>query len=219
MPTAGARVRADPRVPSITPLVKVISRRPGSVYSRAMSHTRLIALLLSILLPLQPSAAQDRTGRDTPGEWIVDHHARFGQWDSMCDHRDGSETREERCYIRYVDVFSPRPAFAAQFVFVTPGPRIEFGIEPGTLFRMDGFRIERGGEIAWSAPMHGCLGGMACIYEGKPAEWLLGQMTAGGVFIFQFTDRHGTPQTLTWDLGPFAAARADFEAQAAARGH
>lgn len=175
----------------------------------------LLALLLCLAAPL---AAQDREGRDTPGDWIVDHHASFGLWDSMCDHRDTDGATKRRCYLRYVDVFSPRPAFAAQFVFVTPGPRIEFGIEPGTLFRMDGFRIEKDGKVTWSAPKPACLAGLACIYDGKPAEWLLGHMTDGGVFVFVFTDRHGQPQSLRWDLAPFAAAHQDFREQASARG-
>ncbi len=178
---------------------------------------RVLAACLALTCAL-PLAAQDRAGRDTAGEWVVDHHRAFGQWDSMCDYRITGDLREERCYLRYVDVFSPRPAFAAQFVFVTPGPRIEFGIEPGTLFRMNGFRIERAGQVAWSAVKPACLIGRGCIYEGKPALWLLGHMTDGGSFAFDFTDRHGKQQSLRWDLDPFAGARADFEAEADKRG-
>lgn len=177
----------------------------------------LFAAILAVLAACA-AHAQDRQGRDTPGDWIVDHHQRFGAWDSMCDHRMAGETAERRCYLRYVDVFSSRPAFAAQFVFITPGPRIEFGIEPGTLFKMAGFRIERGGQVVWSWPQHGCLGGLACIYEGRPAEWLLDHMARGGVFVFEFRDRHGQPRTLHWDLAPFADALADFRQQALSRG-
>ena len=177
---------------------------------------RLFALCLILLA--HPVQAQDREGRDTPGDWIVDHHRTFGLWDSMCDRRTTEAETERRCYIRYVDVFSARPAFGAQFVFVTPGPRIAFGIEPGTLFRRDGFRIERDGQIVWASPQAGCMGGLACIYEDRPATYLYDHMTRGGVFVFEFRDRHGQRQVLEWDLAAFAAARADFETHSAARG-
>ncbi len=176
-----------------------------------------LALLCLALLAAAAAGAQDRQGRVTPGEWVVDHHRAFGPWDAMCDHRVTGEMREERCYIRYVDVFSPRPDFAAQFLFVTPGPRIEIGIEPGTRFPEDGFRIERDGAALWSAPQAGCLVGLACIFEDAEAEALLAAMLAGDRFAFDFTDRHGAPQSLRWNLAPFAAALADFEAEAARR--
>lgn len=175
-------------------------------------------LLAALLLVPVTAFSQDRDGNDTPGEWIVDHHTAFGQWDSMCDYRlTGAET-EQRCYVRYVDVFSARPKFAAQFVFVTPEPKVEFGLEPGTLFRKEGFRIERGGAVVWADPKGGCLVGLSCLYEGVEATSLLAMMSSGGAFGFDFIDRHGTPQSITWDLEPFAAAMTDFEEQAAARG-
>lgn len=178
---------------------------------------RVLILIITAFYTL-PLSAQDRAGRNTPGEWVVDHQRAFGLWDSFCDHRLTNGAREERCYLRYVDVFSPRPNFAAQFLFVTPGPKVEFGMERGTLFRMGGFRIERDGQTTWSAAKPSCLGGRACIYDGKPATWLLGHMTAGGAFIFDFTDRHGQPQALRWDLAPFADALADFQNEATKRG-
>ena len=101
---------------------------------------RLGAFALALALP---ATAQDRQGNDTPGDWIVDHTKHFGLWDSMCDHRMTGEEREQRCYIRYVDVFSPRPKFGAVFLFVTPGPEVQIGLEPGTVFPPNGIRIDR----------------------------------------------------------------------------
>ena len=37
----------------------------------------------------------------------------------MCDERKTGDLLEQRCYLRYVDVFSPRPNFGAIFAFVT----------------------------------------------------------------------------------------------------
>ena len=175
-----------------------------------------LAALLSLILAL-PAAAQDRDGNDTPGEWVVDHHNAFGLWDSMCDYRITGAQREERCYLRYVDVFSPRPKFAAQFFFLTPGPHIEFGLEPGTLFATEGFRITTDGQTSWNAPQAGCLVGLACLYQGPEAATLLAAMLQGDRFDFTFTDRHGTDQSIRWSLEPFPAAVQDFRAQSAAR--
>ena len=178
-----------------------------------MRLTFALALLLAL-----PAFAQDRDGNDTPGEWVVDHHRAFGLWDSMCDHRVTGDQTEQRCYLRYVDVFSPRPQFGAQFFFLTPGPEIEFGLEAGTLFPPDGFRIVSEGQTTWSAPQPGCLVGLACLYDQDDAATLLEAMAAGGSFKFTFTDRHGQPQNLEWSLSRFADAVADFNAQSGQRG-
>ncbi|MEM6694949.1 MAG: hypothetical protein AAF626_09840 [Pseudomonadota bacterium] len=178
----------------------------------------LCAGLTWLSLPA-PGFAQDRDGNDTPGEWVVDHYQAFGLWDSICDYRVTGETREERCYIRYVEAFAPHPNFAAQFVFITPGPQVEFGIEPGTFFADDGFRIDAAeGKAGWAAPQAGCLVGLSCLYEGAEARTLLDAMAAGGTFAFDFIDRNGDAQALRWDLSAFGAARDDFDGQVAARG-
>ena len=176
--------------------------------------------ILTMILITLPALAfsQDRDGNDTPGEWVIDHHRAFGLWDSMCDHRVTGDAREERCYLRYVDVFSGRPNFAAQFFFLTPGPRVEFGMEAGTLFDLDGFRILQNNLVTWDAAQPSCLVGLACNYEAESANALLAQMAKGTEFAFDFIDRHGTRQSLRWDLTPFPDALKDFESQSADRG-
>lgn len=177
--------------------------------------------LVSCLLLAGAAGAQDRAGNDTPGDWVVTHHARFGLWDSVCDERPVDSSMQRRCYIRYVDVFSPRPEFAAHFVFVTPedgGVRIEYGSEAGTRFAPDGQWIETDGTRTWRAERLACLTGGSCVYSGPAAAELYAALKAGGQWRFHFSDRHGHLQDLTWDLTPFADAAADFEAEAAARG-
>ncbi len=105
-------------------------------------------LALALGLAALPAPAQDRAGNDTPGDWVVTHHAHFGLWDSVCDE-------------------------------LTGGP---------------------------------------CDFADAAAEELYAVLKAGGEWRFHFSDRHGHVQDLAWDLGPFAAAAADFEAEAAARG-
>ena len=175
---------------------------------------RVACILLAFATPL---LAQDRQGRDTPGEWVVDHTKHFGLWDSMCDHRTTGETREERCYLRYVEVFSRDP-FAALFLFVTPGPEIEIGIERGTRFEDQGIRIEdANGTTLWTTDRRSCLRGRACTFEGEEAKALYAAMRDGAVFAFDFADPSGTERALRWDLTRMGEASADFADQSVAR--
>ncbi|MEM9579534.1 MAG: hypothetical protein AAF891_02525, partial [Pseudomonadota bacterium] len=90
--------------------------------------------------------AQDADGNDTAGSWKVTQFETFGIWLSSCDERASDTGLLQRCYIRHVDVFSPAPQFAAQFLFVTnedDGPQVDFGLEAGTFFAPGQFRIER----------------------------------------------------------------------------
>ena len=179
----------------------------------------LRAFLLSLLAAL-PGFAQDLEGNDTPGNWRVRHSESFGIWNSMCDEREEDGALRQRCYIRYVDVFSPRPDFAAQFLFVVVEDgetSVDFGLEPGTLFSPNGFRIDKSGETAWRTRRPGCLTGLSCRFEGDAASDLLSAMTQGGDMRFVFIDRHGKAQDLTWPLAGFDAAMADFRSQSQTR--
>lgn len=186
-----------------------------------MTRFPLASAALCLLLSGLPAAAQDRAGNNTPGDWVVTHQKPFGGWDSVCDERTEDGTLRQRCYLRQVDVFSPRPDFAAHFVFVTPeaeGVRVEYGSERGTRFLPGGHRIERDGAAQWTATPAGCLTGGTCVFEGAEAAALYATLRAGGAWRFDFADRYGKMQSRSWDLGPFDAAAADFEAEAAARG-
>ena len=179
-------------------------------------------IFLALTLSILPATllAQDEDGTDTPGNWIVTHQKAHGIWSTICDERANARDTTKRCYIRWVDVFSPRPEFAAQFIFVTAeedGLQVAFGIEPGTLFNPDGFRIETMQGASWSTNRPGCLTGLACTFAGQEAEILLASMADGGTFVFDFVDRHGARQSLGWALGGFAAAMADFGTQRALR--
>ncbi|PSL19608.1 hypothetical protein [Shimia abyssi] len=176
----------------------------------------LLPLLLSVPLAV-PLSAQDREGNDTPGEWVVTHFEPFGIWTSICDERPDNGALSQRCYIRWVDVFSRAPKFAGQFVFITPepnGPKVDFGMEPGTIYDPDGFRITSADDtIIWSTQRGGCLTGLACTFSGDDATPLVDAMQTGDAFRFTFTDRHGAPRNLTWPLKGFAPAYEDFVAQ------
>ena len=185
---------------------------------------RQLVTLIALLVPLM-AVAQDRDGNDTAGDWVTTHYQSFGQWDSACDERplttEPGSGIERRCYLRYVDVFSPRPEFAAQFVFVAHegnGVRVRFGSEPGTRFVRGGFRVERDGRTVWSTARTECLTGGECIFRNEEGAGLLEVLRQGGVWRFDFTDRHGKLRSLTWDLSPFATAFADLTAETDKRG-
>lgn len=185
-----------------------------------MTTRALIAAAL-MLAPAVPAASQDRAGNDTAGDWVVTHYAPFGLWDSICDERPEANGIHQRCYIRYVEVFSPRPKLAAHFAFVTPdkgGVRIEYGSEAGTRFVRDGNRVERDGQPVWTAKRAGCLSGGRCVFEGAEAQKFYGQLQDADTWRFDFADRHGVLQSLEWDMTRFSEAAADFEREVAARG-
>lgn len=181
------------------------------------------ALLLAVLwlpfaLPaLLPATAQDRAGRDTPSDWVVTHYKPFGLWDSICDARDEGGERVQRCYLRYVEVFSTRPEFGAQFIFVTPD-HVEIGTERGTRFAEDGMRItDAAGARRHAVTRIDCLRGRDCVFRGEERAELLRHMAEGAAFLFVFSDRYGKPRHLSWSLTRFAEALADMRREAAAR--
>lgn len=180
---------------------------------------RLFLVFLCFALPL---AAQDRAGNDTPGEWKPTHYVPFGLWDSICDERVTDNVTEQRCYLRYVDVFSLPPNFAAQFVFITRqggAHKVDFGIERRTRFVPDGFRVTKDGATVWALEQGRCRAAGRCVFDGADAADILARFAAGGDTVeFLFNDRHGVDQHLRWDLSQFSDAMADFTAAAVARG-
>ncbi|MFY0597432.1 MAG: hypothetical protein JXQ85_13455 [Cognatishimia sp.] len=179
-------------------------------------------LLPALAMALATSAtAQDLEGNDTASNWKVTHFEQFGIYLSSCDERREAGALKQRCYLRYVDVFSPRPEFAAQFFFVVNGEEgreVDFGLETGTLFGPNGFRIEGTDGDIWKTRRVGCLTGLSCTFDGEDADELLQAMQDGTGFRFTFRDRNGNPQDLTWPLAGFADAMADFAEQSEIRG-
>lgn len=176
-------------------------------------------LLFLLMAPIS-AFAQDLQGNDTAGNWRVTHYEAFGIWNSICDERPEKGALRQRCYIRRAEVFSYRPKFAAQFVFITPDPQgyeIEFGMEPGTLFSPSGFRVDGADGVHWRTRSPGCLTGLSCTFNGTRAQEIVDAMLTGQSFRFVFRDRHGQAQDLTWSLQGFDAAWDNFHEQSGAR--
>ncbi|MDJ0824000.1 MAG: hypothetical protein QNJ16_00715 [Rhodobacter sp.] len=176
---------------------------------------RLIATLLCCLAV--PAASQDRNGNDTAGAWRAVHQASFGLWDSLCDTRDA----ETRCYLRYVDVYRPRPQFGALFAFVerlNGAERVTFGLEFGRAFGPGRIEIKASGGTQWALAPDICQGAAECILAGRDADAILDAMATGETVAIAFTDQYGDEQARIWDLSQFAAALADLRVAAAERG-
>ncbi len=182
-------------------------------------RTFLITLISTLCA--SSALAQDLDGADTASNWRVTHFEQFGIYLSSCDERMEGDELKQRCYLRYVDIFSQKPKFAAQFMFVTNednGLAVDFGLEPGTLFGPNGFRIEQAGETIWRTRRVGCLTGLSCNFNGRNGAALIEAMQTGDAFRFTFRDNHGQSQDLNWPLEGFAAALQDFHQQSDLRG-
>lgn len=179
---------------------------------------KTILLAIGLIIPLQVSA-QDRSGNDTASDWVAKHYVSFGLWDSVCDERMEAGKLRQRCYLRYVEVFSPRPVFMASFVFAYTQDKqtqIELGFERGVRYSENGFRVERQGEIIWSAE-DGCLDASPCALSSVAAQDMLTHMANGDVLVQEFVDRSGETRLLEWDLSSFSDALTDYSREAAAR--
>lgn len=199
----------------------VLASRQRDLRDRGRTtNSEIMRWIILFFLSALPAFAQDLQGNDTAGNWRVTHHEIFGIWNSICDEREENGALKQRCYIRRAEVFSLRPKFAAQFVFITPEPngfKVEFGMEPGTFFSPSGFRIDKGEETIWRTRRPGCLTGLGCIFEDRRAEDVLQAMLTGDAYRFVFRDRHGQSQDLTWPLDTFGTAWTDFTAQSRQR--
>lgn len=186
----------------------------------------ITSLLAVLVLSTSPTAfATDAEGNDTPGDWVVTHYKPFGLWDTICDEAIRKGKKVERCYIRYVDVFSPAPKFAAQFVFIEPegqGYKVEFGIEPGTTFNGASLTVNDGEKVVWDYNPNECLERGECILIGQEADIFIQSMAETSsddpILISDFNDRHGTDQVLEWGISKFAAALTDFQTESDKRG-
>lgn len=186
-----------------------------------------ITSLLSVIFfaPLHTAFATDADGNDTPGDWVVTHYKPYGLWDTICDEAIRKGKKVERCYIRYVDVFSPAPKFAAQYVFIEPqgqGYKVEFGIEPGTTFNGASLMVQDGENIVWDYNPNDCLERGECFLTGNDAEIFIQSMadtkSSEPILVSDFNDRHGTDQVLQWGISKFADALEDFQNESDKRG-
>lgn len=162
-------------------------------------------IIVSIFLAT-PLAAQD-----TAGGWAPTFTARHAGWDVTCDRLDD----QERCYIRYIDAYAPRPNFGVVFFFlevIEGAPVVTLGREFETDLETTTFRVAPG----WDGRGH-CTSG-PCALDGADATALSRALADGGVFEIGFVDGQGQAQLRRWSSDGFAAALGDVTREAAKRG-
>ncbi|MEM6382607.1 MAG: hypothetical protein AAF739_08040 [Pseudomonadota bacterium] len=161
-------------------------------------------------------SATSALSQDTAGSWAPTFTARHSGWDVTCDKRGEDASLEERCFMRYVDAYSPRPNFGVVFFFLqyqNGAPAISMGREFQTNLVASSLRVTPG----WERPPGVCAGG-PCEIEGVDAETMVSALAEGGSLEIGFTDSQGTEQLRLWPSEGFAAALADITREADARG-
>lgn len=178
----------------------------------------LLALVSSVSLA-SPAMAQNTTD---DWKWVVDHYKTLGIWDSACDHRDIGKGYEQRCYVRVVDVYAPRPDFGAAFVFLTKtaqdGLRFEFSFERGTQFEAGGFAVMQGDEAVFDYAPARCEGGTRCVISGDEAGRFAKALAPDATIRLAFTDGLGRAWSRDWSASDFSAALADLTTESERRG-
>ena len=179
----------------------------------------LAASILAVGLATGSAMAQNTTD---DWKWVVDHYKNFGIWTSACDHRDLGEGQEQRCYVRVVDVYSPRPNFGAAFVFANrtkeDGVVFEFSFERGTVFAQEGFTVKRGHKVLFTYDaFNRCEGGTTCVLSGPDRMRLVDALNEGGTLRLAFSDRRGMDWVLNWSGEGLSDALKDHLTESDAR--
>lgn len=188
-------------------------------YKRRIAITfGVVALILTISIwwsgLLTP--AQKLEGR------LVDYHEIYdGLWDVACDTRvDGSD---KRCYLQYVDVYRPRPEFAAAMVEVVfhvgrdglPDPHVRFDIEPGLSFQKSRI-VTMGGASEQVLDLSDCPKN-TCRFNGNQGREILKHWRNGSTLRFEIDEGRGVPSVLNWPLQNMDAILDDFAIQRRSR--
>lgn len=172
-----------------------------------------------LFLAVSTAQAQDRAEDNAAGDWRPAHFQKFDGWESICDERGAGADLHRRCYIRYVDVFSPHPDFGAVVSFITPdgsGYKVEFAFERGVRYREDGFQVERDRSVLWKLSPE-CRDARPCILRDEAASDFIDMARSGdGALVQRFIGRYGQRQ-LEWPIAPLKHALVDFEREAAKR--
>lgn len=153
---------------------------------------------------------------------LVDYHRIYDPfWDVACDTAlDGSD---RRCYLQYVDVYRPRPGFAAAMVEVvfhtgadgTPDPHVRFDIEPALSFRDTGLIVETSdGEVPLD--VSGCRSN-TCVINGDAGRDMLELWRGGTTLRLEINEGGDAPVRLNWPLREMALILDDLAAQRRAR--
>lgn len=135
-----------------------------------------------------------------------------GNWETLCDVLQ-NEPSSARCYLRLVDVYSPRPDFGAYVGFISASNGVEsfeLSLEPGSELASDGFALTRGSATLWSMPATYCRENKCTISGDGLIEMIALAETAEG-FSVAFKDRKNRNWQRRLSAGDFTAAHQAYE--------
>lgn len=180
--------------------------------------TAAIALGLGLALGAgltAPAADAQNRGQD-PTAFTLTHFGGHGPWEVFCG--QFAEEAAERCWIRYTDVYSPRPNFKAVVMNIVPSDRSDAGIRYDIGVEATDSWINGGITVGdWFLGLSRCLVG-TCTVDGDTADALTAQWRDADETTIRFFELGVTRVELTWSTVEFAAALDDFQSAAAARG-
>lgn len=163
-----------------------------------------------------------RDDHSLPGRKVDYHEIYDVFWDVACDTAmDGSD---RLCYVQHVDVYRPRPEFAAAMVEVVvhegedgqPDPHVRFDIEPGLSFRDAAIRV-----VTPDGPIPIDVSDCAtntCRFSGEDGRAILAAWRQGSALELVIDEGRDVPAQLSWPLGNINAILDDFAVQRAKRG-
>ncbi len=165
-------------------------------------------------------------GQKLAGRHSEYHKVYDGWWDVACD--TAMDGGDRRCYVQFVDIYSPRPNFRAAMVEVVyrrsgdgaGEPVITFDIEPDLSFTGAEIAIIRPDGSQHLLPIGACSGpdsGPKCPVSGDPAAGMLKQWRQGESLSLTIREKDGSKLERRWPLGKINAILDDFDAQRRAR--
>jgi len=160
-------------------------------------------------------------GQTLPGRLTEYYKTYDKNWELACDAAlDGSD---RRCFAQYVEVYRPRPEFAAAMVEVVyhagddggPNPHVRFDIEPGLRFRDATVTVETpDGDVPLD--VSDCRSN-TCRFNGAAAQAILDSWRRGSFLRLEIDEGRAATAKLVWPLDEMTALLDDFERQRAAR--
>jgi hypothetical protein len=167
------------------------------------------------------SAGWFEKGQILPGRISEYHKVYDGLWDVACG--TAMDGTDRNCYIQYVDVYRPRPEFAAAMVEVVmhqgadgqPDPHVRFDIEPGLSFRDAKVSVEAA-EGRVPIDVSGCDTN-TCRFSGERGRAILEAWRKGSKLHLEIDEGRAEPARLSWPLENMEIILGDFAAQRAAR--
>lgn len=127
------------------------------------------------------------------GGEAVDFFESHGNWEALCDQLPDNP-QSARCYLRLIDVYSPRPDFGAYVGFITldddNDQEFELSLEPGATLTGKGFNLNVNGNETWMLDQSLCKENQ-CNIGGVDLGRMVNAAQTAQSFEVSFIDKSG----------------------------